>query len=298
MTRKLPPLNALKAFVASANQLSFTKAASDLGVTQGAVSKQIKLLEDYLGLELFTRKGQNLIITRTGKSYLNEVAKSLEIIEQATLKLLNENEEVLHINIPSSFYNWLIPHLGDFKKRFSCNINIQTGNGAIDFEQTGADLAVRVSQKNVWKGFRVERFMEEDLIPVCSPALKSAHPINNVKDLVKHDLILHTSRPKMWEDYLSAIGYKDFKPKYKLRAEQFFMLIEAARNGLGIILVQRMLIEKELQKNTLVIALKTDFKSDWGHYFICPKPKADLKKVKNFREWLSELGKEISKSAQ
>ncbi len=292
MAKKLPPLNALKAFLAAANNLSFTKAAAEIGITQGAISKQIKILEEFLGLTLFERKHQHLLLTKSGKIYLKAMNKAFCIIEQATSNLTDHHEEkeVLNINVFPSFSTcWLTPRLENFRKNYPYKINIQTGDGMIDFDKTNADVAIRVTEKNIWKKFHVEKFMGEDLLPVCSPKLKVTQPINNLRDLAKHNLILDTTRPTMWEEYFAALGYKIPTIEYKLSAEHFFILIQAAKDALGIVLVPRALIEKELQQGSLVIALKTNFKSNWNHYCFSPKQKARLKKVKDFQRWIAEV---------
>lgn len=289
MTRKLPPLNSLRAFTAAASNASFTKAALELGVTQGAISKQIKLLEEYLGLALFERKHQHLVLTKHGKKYLASISKALDTIEQATDKLILQPDakDVLHINIlPSLSSRWLIPMLDDFKNSHPYTVKIETGDGAIDFDKTNADIAIRVAPKNNWKKFHTEIIMSEDLLPVCAPEFKSTHNINNINDLVKNSLLQHTSRPAMWEKYLQAVGYKGKNIKHVLGFEHFFMLIQAVEDGLGVALIPRFLIEKELEEGKLVIALHTNFKSDYKYYLIYPKQKASLKKIKDFARWI------------
>jgi len=292
MTRKLPPLNALRAFEAAANHASFTKASLELGVTQGAISKQIKLLEEYLCITLFERKHQHLALTASGKKYLASISKALDTIEKATDKLIVQPsaKDILHINIlPSLSSRWLIPMLDDFKNRYPYNVNVEIGDGPIDFEKANADIAIRAARKDNWKKFHAEIIMGEDLLPVCRPSFIADHKINNINDLAKYNLLQHTTRPNMWEEYLQAVGYKGKNIKHGLGFEHFFMLIQAAEDGLGIALIPSFLIERELEKGRLVVAYKTNFKSDYHYYLIYPKQKAGLKKIKDFVKWLKKI---------
>ena len=129
--------------------------------------------------------------------------------------------------------------------------------------------------------------MGEELLPVCSPALKKGkHPIHTPDDLRHHPLIQHTSRPSMWPDYLKAIGYNHLTLKHNLGFEHFFMMIEAALDNMGVALIPRFLIEKELKEGRLVTAFNATYKSPYIYYFICPKHKFELRKTKIFRDWL------------
>lgn len=291
MARKLPPLNALKAFEAIARHCNFTKAAEELSVTQGAVSKQAKILEEYLGVVLFQRKPQQVTLTKQGQLYLPSIQSALDTMEQATDQLMHSHRqtEILHINIlPSLSSRWLIPLLDNFRHRYPrISVNITVGDGSIDFDGSQADIAIRVAKKNLWKQYFTEKIMGEELLPVCIPSLENGkHPIHSPDDLRHHQLLQHTTRPDMWQEYLQDIGYGNVKIKHTLGFEHFFMLIEAALDGLGIALIPRFLIEKELAGGRLTILFKAVYQSPYNYYLISPKHKMELKKSKLFRDWL------------
>jgi LysR family transcriptional regulator, glycine cleavage system transcriptional activator len=291
LMKTLPPLGTIKAFEASARHASFTKAADELFVTQGAISKQIKLLEEYLGVALFERRHQHLLLTKEGQLYMKSVCPALESIADATRQLRSRlgEPESLHINIlPSLSSRWLIPLLDGFKKKYpAIDVIVTIGDGAIDFNTTNADIAIRVAKTHIWKPQHAEIFMGEELIPVCSPQLKSqTTPLENPKDLLHYSLLQHTTRPDMWADYVSALGYKDVKGKHGLGFEHFFMLIQAAEEGLGIALIPKFLIEKELASGRLVLAFNANFQSPYNYYLVYPKQKAKLLKIKNFKKWI------------
>lgn len=289
MPRKLPPLNALKAFEAAGRTASFTKAALELNVTQGAVSKQIKILEDFLGLELFERKDR-IKLTPAGEIYLPVITSMLDRLEQATDGLKKDSGllETLNIRIfPTLSNRWLIPLLEDFRKKHpNILIGISIGDAKLDFSSTGADIDIRSGKANSWKQYHAEKIMDEELLPVCSPKLK----IKSIKDMKANQLIQHMARPNMWREYMDAIGEDGFVVKPALGFEHFFMLIQAAVDGMGVVLVPKFMVAHELKTKQLVPAVNKVFKSPYAYYFICPKHKADLKKVRVFYNWLKSRG--------
>ena len=297
MSQKLPPLNSLRAFVAAAKYESFTKAASELGVTQGAVSKQIQILEDYLGVTLFERKHQSLLLTKVAKSYLTSVEISLNNIEQATFKITKKKgvKEEININtLPSLSNQWLLPKLEQFKEKYPYKINIAVGNDDVDFNKTNTDIAIRISKKNGWKNFCVEKLLEERLICVCSPKLKTKNQIKNAADLINQKLLLHGCRPLTWRDYLKSLevkslGVKKFDLKHDGSFQHFFMLIKAAKDGLGIALIPDFLIKNELENGSLVKIFVDGFKSGYNYYLINPKQKSYLQKIVDFKSWVKEI---------
>jgi len=294
MTRKLPPLNSLKAFEASARHKNFTKAAEELFVTQGAVSKQVKTLEDYLGITVFERKHHNLSLTENGRTYLVSINNALNIIEQATDGIVqNDNQvDVLNIKISPTLSNkWLIPLIDKFKDKFpNINISIEASDCATDYDTIytiPADIAICTVRAKIWKHVIAEKIMDEELLPICAPHLKiSESSINNLEDLLKHNLLMHTKRPNMWEEYLSTIGFNNVSIKHSMAFGHFYMLIQAAIDGMGMALIPKILIEEELKQNKLVTAFYSKFDSPYHCYLIYPKHKAELKKIKNFRKWV------------
>ena len=282
----IPPLNSLKAFEASARYGSFTIAADELSVTQGAISKQIKILEEYLGLAMFERRHQHIVLTKEAEIYIASIRSAFETIEQATAQLMDSDTsvETLCVNaLPSLSSRWLVPLLDDFKTRFPhVSLNIEVGNDDVDMDTCTADVAIRVSKVQRWENLYSHKIMDEDLIPVCSPKLKLKSP----NDLPKYALLQHTSRPNMWHEYLKAIGYEHFKVEHKVGLEHFFMLIEAAIDGVGVVLVPRFLVKNELKNGQLILAFDCVYNSPFSYYLLCKKNKKNLTKVKIFKDWL------------
>ena len=286
---KLPPLNSLPVFVAAAKHQSFTNAATQLHVTQGAVSKQIALLEDYLGISLFERNHQSLQLTKLGKEFLKNISPALTEIEKSAQKLTKKSDkEIIRINIlPSLSNQWLVPRLSSFKALFpEYKVDIETGNDDIDFNAVETDIAIRISKKSRWKNLNAEKLFEEKLLCVCSPKLRKKFPLKQAKDLLKYNLLLHSSRPNAWIDYLKSQKVKTTALHHDISFERFFMIIKAAKDGLGFALLPEFLIKKELENGELKIALKPEFRSGYNYYLIHPKQKSHLQKITDFKIWL------------
>lgn len=297
MNRKLPPLNSLKAFEASARHKNFTKAATELFVTQGAISKQLKILEEYLGISLFERKQQKLFLTKDGEAYLASINNALNIIEQATDNICSSHKQldVLNINIAPTLSNkWLIPLLDDFRKIYpDIKIIIEASDCSTDYDSIDtmpSDIGICMVKAKTWKHVVAEKIMDEELLPICAPHLKISNSfLTNPNDLLKHNLLEHTKRPGMWEEYLRGIGFGNATIKQSTAFGHFYMLIQAAIDGMGIALIPKIMVEDEIKQNKLSIAFSTTFDSPYHTYLIYQKQKAELKKIRNFRKWIATL---------
>lgn len=301
MPLKLPPLKTLNTFVACSKNLNFSKTALQLNLTQGAVSKQIALLEDFLGLQLFKRKNnQSLELTKEAKVYAKKIGNILGNIEAATTEIIvtkkSEQKETLHINcLPSMSSTWLVPLLKDFEDKFPhYNVVVKIGDGPVDFKKAGCDLAIRVAkQKNNidWKKFKSTKIMDEKLLCVCSAQFKKKNKIKQPSDLLQHNLLGHTYRPRMWQKYLDFLGLRKPNINHSNSFEHFFMLIEAAKNGMGVGLVPEFLVKKELKNNQLTLAVRDEFKSRYGYFLLQQKQKNTPQKISDFTNWISEVAK-------
>jgi len=290
MTENLPPLKAIRTFEVAGRYDNFTKAAEELCITPGAVSKQVKLLEDHLGIMLFKRSGPQITLTLAGSRYLALIQEALNIIAFATEQCaeVTAKKTVLHINTLSSSSLWLIPALDDFRQRYPhIKIHISLGHGEVDFSHSETDIAIRVSTKPSWHPHNVKVFMKETVIPVCAPSLKTKD-LEEPGDLLRCALLGHQVRPHMWKEFMEEAGYPDAQINCLLSFEYFFMLIPAAENGLGIALLPEFLIKKELAAGTLVPTIPFRFQSPYHYYIISPTPKASLQKVRLFSKWLEE----------
>ena len=294
MPNKLPPLNALKVFEVAARKLSFSKAAEELCVTQGAISKQIKALEEHLQLALFDRTNTGLQLTKAGKQYLPTIMSALEQIQSSTANLqqLENNHHSLTLNItPSLSSLWLIPRLKRLSESLpNLRLNMVSGDGVFQFHQASADIAIRclplsLSHENS------TLLAEEVLLPVIHPDLLLDIPINEAADLVKHPLLMHTTRPQLWSQFLGSVLTEGSQAKtshFHHGFEHFFMSLEAAKQKQGIALVPDFLASEFIKKGELVSLLGIRYKSSYGFYFLVPSYRQQHDQVQQFYQWLQD----------
>lgn len=287
MARRLPPLNALKAFEAAARSESFTRAADELNVTQGAVSHQVKALEETLGLKLFNRERQRLIITAAGREYLAVVRDALDRIALGTERLLQrQSSGVLTVSTSPDFAaKWLVIRLGRFAESHpEIDLRVSATTHYIDFAREDVDLAVRHGDGN-WAGLDAVRLCSEQLFPVCSPKLASRrNGITKASDLLKFPL-LRLDDWKNWARWFDAAGVTAPVTQGPV-LNRASMLIDAAVDGQGVALARTTLAAWDLINGRLVRPIDVSLKLSNMYWIVCPKATSALPKIKKFREWL------------
>lgn len=289
MYSHLPPLNALRAFEAAARLMSFTLAGKELFVTHGAISKQVKQLEDYVGIALFIRQHRSLKLTDEGERYFVHAQAALQTINNATSDLITQplRTQTLAINVlPSLTISWLIPRMEEFKSRYPhLYVDLSIGDFEVDFNKVNYDIAIR-SATTVPKAANVLTLMDEDLCLVCSPEL--APNLNSLNDINQMTLLQHTTRPGLWQLWAKSVGL-ELTTEKKFGVEHFYMLSQAAVSGMGVALIPRFFIEDELKNGKLVLPFKADFTSPYRYYLLTPKSSNLPLKVQSFIDWLLEL---------
>jgi LysR family glycine cleavage system transcriptional activator len=295
MPRRLPPLNALKAFEAAARSESFTRAAEELSVTQGAVSHQVKALEETLGLKLFHRERQRLIITEAGREYLSIVRDALDRIALGTERLLNrQSSGVLTVSTSPDFAaKWLVNRLGRFaEKHPSIDLRVSASTQYVDFAREDVDVAIRHGDGN-WPGLDVVRLYSERLFPVCSPKLVSGrNRITKAADLQKFPL-LRLENAKNWMRLFEAAGIAGpVGPGPVLNRAS--MLIDAAIDGQGVALARTALAAWDLINGRLVRPIDVSLRMANTYWIVCPKAASNVPKIATFRDWvLTEAGDDL-----
>ena len=292
MRRRLPSLNALKAFEASARQESFTQAANELCVTQGAVSQQVKALESELGVRLFRRERQRLIITEAGRTYLEVVRDAFDRLAAGTERLLQrEQSGTLTITTSPNFAaKWLVHRLGRFSETHpGIDLRVSASVQHIDFAREDIDLAIRHGDGQ-WPGMHVIRLCTKELFPVCSPKLlKGRGALRLLRD-VKHHTLLHTNDTNNWENWLARVdarvGVGGVDAKRGIIFNQASMAIDAAVDGQGIALARTALASGDLISGRLVRPFRQAFDAPYAFWIVCPKSTAALPKISAFRDWL------------
>lgn len=288
MARDLPPLNALRVFEAAGRQLSFTRAAAELHVTQAAVSHQIKSLEEQLGLPLFKRLNRALLLTEEGQTYLKAVTRALDDLRAATAKLHRRDDTgVLTVStLPSFATRWLVPRLGRFQRRHpEIALRLAPSTQLSDFTRDDVDVAIRYGRGD-YPGLKVWRLMTEDVFPVCSPELAAGDPPLRRPEDLRHHYLLHDFGCVEWRAWLMAAGIDGVDPEGGTTYEDSSMLIQAALAGQGVALARSVLVEDELAAGRLIRPFEVSVPSDYAYYLVCPGYTADRPRIVAFREWL------------
>jgi LysR family glycine cleavage system transcriptional activator len=287
MLRRLPPLNALKAFEAAARSESFTRAAEELNVTQGAVSHQVKALEGILGVKLFNRERQRLVITEAGREYLAVVRDALDRIAVGTERLVQrQTSGVLTVSTSPDFAaKWLVNRLGRFAEAHpDIDLRVSATIQHVDFAREDVDLAVRHGDGN-WAGLNAVRLCSERLFPVCAPKLVSGrNRIRKAADLLKFPL-LRLEDWKNWSRWFDAAGVTATAVPGPV-LNRASMLIDAAVDGQGIALARTALAAWDLINGRLIKPFDVSLGLANTYWIVCPKATSALPKITAFREWL------------
>ena len=293
MSRRLPPLNALKAFEAASRHLSFTKAAEDLFVTQAAVSHQIKALEDNLGIKLFRRKNRALLLTEEGQSYYLDIKDIFTSLSDATEKLLSKTATgaLTVSSAPSFAIQWLVPRLAKFSE---LHPDIDVRIKAIDLDEglltDDVDIAIYYGRGN-WPGIRADKLRNEYLIPVCSPGLLMGNkPLNSPEDLKYHTL-LHDFSRKDWKSWVRQVGVTSVNVNHGPIFSLSTLVLQAAIHSQGVALGYSVLARPEIEAGRLVCPFEQYLVSKNAYYIVCHQSQAELGKIKVFRDWMLALFK-------
>jgi LysR family transcriptional regulator, glycine cleavage system transcriptional activator len=285
MPRRLPQLNALKAFEAAARHVSFTRAAEELCVTQGAVSHQVKALESELGIKLFNRDRQKLIITDAGRDYLSVVRDAFDRIAMETERLVQrQGSGLLTVSTSPDFAaKWLVHRLGRFAEAHpKIDLRVSGTLHHVDFAREDVDIAVRHGDGH-WPGLHVAQLCTEHLFAVCSSALASS--LKQPSDVLKLPL-LHLDDRAAWTEWLTAAGVIGPDVLHGPILNRASMLIDAAADGQGVALARTTLAAWDLIHGRLVRPFPIAVSLSKSYWIVCPKASANLPKLVAFRDWL------------
>lgn len=289
MTARLPSLNGLRAFEAAARHLSFTLAASELNVTQTAISHQIRRLEEELGIRLFIRQNRALTLTPEARDYLPGVRAAFNDLRLATDRLLRrDDDKVLTVStIASLAAKWLLPRLTDFQEAHpGIDVRITTSTSLVDFQRDNVDAAIRYG-RGQWAGLRADWLMADELFPVCSPSLlRGDEPLRTPGDL-KDYVLLHTNSGDDWRLWLTAAGLPtDISRQPGLTFDMTFVTIQAAIDGMGVAMGRTSYVRDDIAKGRLVVPFKIALPADAGFYLVSPEGHREAPKLAAFRQWM------------
>jgi len=294
---RMPPLDALRAFEAAARRLSFTDAAEELHVTQGAVSQRIKALELSLGVRLFRRLTRQLELTPDGQRLARGVREGLSHIIKALADIDHKSVAgALTVSVlPSFARRWLLPRLPRFHRRHpEIDVQILAEGRTVDLNVTGLDAAIRFGHGR-YPGLHAAYLMADSVVPVCSPNLLTEHPvkIEAAEDILSlpllHDTPTETDHSKSdWVSWLTHLAVPPRRLTSGLRFDQADMVIEAAVLGLGVALARTSLIADEMTAGRLVYAYPRAAPTAFSYYFVSRPGCSSCPRVLRFREWLAE----------
>jgi LysR family glycine cleavage system transcriptional activator len=289
---RLPPLNAVRYFEAAARHLSFTKAAGELNVTHGAISHQVKALEEWLGVPLFRRLNRALVLTEAGQAYRVPVREALERLADGTRAVrerIGSGARTVS-TLPSFAAKWLVPRLGNFRAAWpDIDVRISATQKLVDFARDDdVDCAIRHGHGPTWPGCESDLLIAEDFGPVCSPKLlEGPIPLAEPADLSQHTLLQdYDWRVDLWDRWLALAGVTGLVGRRALSFNSSNLMIQAAIDGLGVALSQSVLCGDDLAAGRLIRPFRLSVASDAGYHIVVPRNAAALPKVVAFRSWL------------
>ncbi|WP_075215785.1 transcriptional regulator GcvA [Mongoliimonas terrestris] len=288
----IPSIAALLAFESAGRHLSFSRAAAELHLTQGAISRQIRQLEDALGVPLFERVNQRVILTDAGRSYLRDITPLMEGLAVATRKVMSGvgAEATLNLAVlPTFATRWLMPRLPAFLSAHpEVTVNFTVRLAPFDFAEDTQDAAIHHGEAT-WPGAVCEHLCREAVVPVAAPDIRARYSVAAPADLAALPLLHQSTRPDAWRDWFAMAGVETAAAYRGARFDQFAMIAEAAAAGLGVALVPRFLVESELQSGRLEILFDRAFDAGTSYWFVYPEAMAGGHWVRTFGDWLKRM---------
>ncbi|HSN21724.1 MAG TPA: transcriptional regulator GcvA [Usitatibacter sp.] len=284
---RLPAMQALRAFEATARSGSLTRAAELLSLTHGAISHQIKALEEELGVTLIERAGRGMRLTDEGERFASRVRVALAELGEAVRELSERrNPRQLRITVlPSFAARWLLPRIGRFMAAHrEIDVDVRASNAIADFRHDDLDLGIRHGFGD-WPGLVVEKLMEDSYFPVCSPRIAGGVP-KRPADLARYTLLRSEGEP--WKPWFEAAGLDREEPTRGPIFSDSSHTLHAAIEGQGIALARISLLGNDLVTGALVRPFDIEIPSAKGHYLVYPQRLASAPKILLFREWLLE----------
>jgi LysR family glycine cleavage system transcriptional activator len=290
MARRLPPLGAMRAFEAASRHGNFTRAADELSVSQGAVSRQVALLESWLKVRLFVRHARGIELTPKGAVFFRTVRSALDQLEQGTRQLQQKPDtRSLRIKVPPTFaIRWLVPRLARFHAAAPhIDVQITTSHQPVSFDREEVDVCIH-SDRQPLAGAECRRLFGERLLPVCSPRLfVCGTSLAAPRDLAGHVLVCSLHRPRDWPTWLAAAGVRDIDGNDGMKVENSALAYQAAIDGLGIVIAQRGFVADDLAAGRLVAPFALEVAGDGAYWLACPPDRPRNEAVAAFESWIT-----------
>jgi len=295
MTRKIPMLQSLNCFEAAARHESYTHAARELSLTQGAVSRQVAALESFLGVQLFQRTRHGVALTVAGRAYARQVGLRLAALERDTLDAMagqGSGGTIRLASVPTFATRWLLPRLAQLQETHpDIVVHVDARTRPFMFAEAdfdGALFAGSAEQITNWPGARAELLIPETVVPVASPRLLAGQKRWNAQDVTELPLLQLSTRPDAWRQWFEAMDVDASMSMHGPRYELFSMLAVAATHGMGVALLPRMLVEGELLRGELQVVCDRPLGGKRAYYLMTPDGTPDSAALAAFRLWLHE----------
>jgi LysR family glycine cleavage system transcriptional activator len=285
----MPPLNPLRTFEVAAHCQSFTEAAEELGVTQAAVSRQIRVLEGFFKTRLFERDVRSIRLTPIGQQLHNEVSSAFEIIRWSSERIFQDGSLVRVQTYPTFAARWLMPRLSQFLASFpATDIRVQAGVKPVDFNRSDTDIAIQFGRGD-WPDVCAHPLIRDEIEPVCSPKIFDAKR-HKPDELQKQTLLNSKFRSRDWSDWLINAGGPARDSVRWLTFESSLLTYQAAIEGLGVAMGQTSLLSQEFKSGTLIRPFKLPLSRDLHYWVVWPAHRRLSKEANRFVDWLTSQG--------
>jgi len=285
--RKLPPLNPLLTFEVAARCVSFTRAAEELCVTQGAISRQVKALEEHLGVQLFEREHNGLRLTPGAEAFAATLTSALDRINRATDHFLaTRNHSTLIVRSYSTLLTrWLVPRLTSFFAKYpQIEVRLVANPDPVNFERDTCDVGIVYSPR--MEGVEKHFLFSDALAPVCSPTMIDEWDLKSPRDLLDVPALVLNARQADWTDWLAMVGLGGQPLLRKMFFDDLSIVYECTLQGQGVAMGQIPYLQRELAEGKLICPFEPILRRGAGYYLVYPKQRLEFEKVRVFSDWL------------
>jgi LysR family glycine cleavage system transcriptional activator len=292
MSRRTLPLSALRAFEAAARHVSYSRAAEELNLTHGAISFQMRVLKEELGVDLFKRSGRRMVLTPEGQRLFGYVRDGFTRFEQGMEDVRAARRgQVLTVSVhPGLASYWLIPRLGDFQRRHpEIDVSLLPNITLVDFSREDVDMALRYGPGD-WPGLTAVKLMDEEIFPVCSPRFNGGALPKAPRDLA--DVVLLRDARQPWSDWFKSIGLDLAEPERGPLYTEPSLVLQAAIAGQGVALARGALARPSIEVGHLVRLFPRGVRARFSYYIAYPPAAGAIPRVTAFRDWLLQQAEE------
>lgn len=290
-----PSLNAVRAFEAAARLGGFTAAARELKLTQSAISRHVRTIEDEFGVPLFERRGRSVVLSEAGAAYYSAVAGGLQSLRRASADMYRRRRTSNQVTIsllPSLAALWLAPRLVEFTLRYpGVDLRVHTSRAVVDMRRDGIDVCLRYGVGS-WPDVEATHFVDEWLTPVCSPEFAQTKDIFGKPERVVGLKLLRDDIVDGWDPWLEAVGVKSAKLKFGPVIDESATLLKLAASGAGLALGRSLLIERDLAEGRLVAPFETRVPARFSYWLVTPHRSEPNVATRTLIQWLRRLPKQ------